>query len=295
MRTGRTFLLTLALLASATAAHAQGRVATRPSLTLAGAKAVATAAVVEAKRLNAPGGAIAIVDDGGHLLYMERLDNTFAAAAGVAEGKARTAALFRRPTKGIEDAIVGGRTTLLNVAEAPLQGGVPLVVNGVVVGAVGVSGAASADQDTELAVAAAKAMLTGAAQMDGDAGTASLTFLDNARVKDAFAKGAPLVEVTDYKIHASRRVEPGMAEIHERDTDIISVLEGRATLVTGGKVVAGKTTAPEEIRGASIDGGDVRTLAKGDVMVVPAGTPHWFRDVKGPFLYYVVKVSNGGQ
>jgi glc operon protein GlcG len=124
------------------------------TLTLSGAKTVAAAAVAEAKRLNAPGGAIAIVDAGGHLLYLERLDNTFRAAAGVAEGKARTAALFGRPTKGLEDAIVSGRTTLLNVAETPLQGGIPIVVGSVVVGAIGVSGAASADQDNQIAVAA---------------------------------------------------------------------------------------------------------------------------------------------
>lgn len=128
------------------------------TLTLDGAKQAAAAAVAEARRLNAPGGAIAVVDDGGNLLYLERLDDTFPAAAAVAIGKARTSALFRRPTKGLEDAIVAGRTTLLAVAEAPLQGGVPIVVKGVVVGAIGVSGAASAAQDTELAVAGAAAI-----------------------------------------------------------------------------------------------------------------------------------------
>jgi glc operon protein GlcG len=141
------------------ALQAQMQVVERPVLTLDGARTVAAAAVEEAKKLNAPGGAIAIVDDGGHLMYLERLDNTFAMAAPVAEGKARTAALFRRPTKGMEDAIIGGRTTLLNVAETPLQGGVPIVVNGVIVGAIGVSGAASADQDRMIADAAAGIML----------------------------------------------------------------------------------------------------------------------------------------
>ena len=83
-----------------------------------------------------------------------------------------------------------------------------------------------------------------------------------------------------------------MAEVHELDTDIIYVLDGTASLVTGGEVVDGKTTAPSEIRGASIRGGESRTLAKGDVLVVPNGTPHWFREVRGPFLYYVVKVTH---
>lgn len=144
-------------LLAALANTGMAQVVNRATLTLEGAKSAAGAAAMEAKRLNAPGGAIAVVDDGGHLLYLERLDNTFPAAANIAASKARTAALFRRPTKGMEDAIVSGRTTLLAVAEAPLQGGVPLIVNGVVVGAIGVSGAASADQDTEIAVAGAAA------------------------------------------------------------------------------------------------------------------------------------------
>ena len=80
-----------------------------------------------------------------------------------------------------------------------------------------------------------------------------------------------------------------MAEVHEKDTDILYVLEGSATLVTGGKVVDAKTSAPDEVRGARIDGGESRQLAPGDVVVVPAGTPHWFQAVPGPFDYYVVK------
>ncbi len=82
-----------------------------------------------------------------------------------------------------------------------------------------------------------------------------------------------------------------MAEVHTKDTDIIYVLEGKATLVTGGTVVEGKETGPEEIRGKEISGGDPRSIGKGDVIVVPAGTPHWFKEVNGPLLYYVVKVS----
>lgn len=277
----------LALALAPVPVHGQtGTVTTKPALTVEGARAVVRMARAEAARLSAPGGAIAVVDDGGRLMVLERLDGTFAAAAGIAEAKARTAALFRRPTKGMEDAIVGGRTTLLNVADAPLEGGVPLLVDGVIVGAVGVSGAASADQDNEIAVAAAATPLT-----PGENSLEVLS-LDPSTVATAFSRGAPLFEGPAYKIHASRRTEPGQAEIHTRDTDVIYVLEGRATLVTGGEVVDGRTIAPEEIRGASIRGGNARTLTKGAVLAVPAGTPHWFRDVTGPFLYYVVKVSN---
>lgn len=121
-----------------------------------------------------------------------------------------------------------------------------------------------------------------------------VTYIAGDRVTAAFMKGMPLLEVTGYKVHASRREAPGQAEVHERDTDIIHVLDGTATFVTGGTVVGGMTTAEDEIRGASIAGGETRTLGKGDFIVVPAGTPHWFREVRGVFLYYVVKVPNGG-
>ena len=124
----------------------------KATLTLDGAKKVAAAAVAEAKRLQAPSGAIAIVDEGGALLYLERLDNTFPAAATVAMEKARTAATFRRATSIFEDAIKGGRLALLGVdVMTPLQGGIPVVVDGVVVGAIGVSGAATAQQDDDIA------------------------------------------------------------------------------------------------------------------------------------------------
>jgi glc operon protein GlcG len=142
-----------ALFLVASAASAQ--VVEKKTLTLEGAKKVVAAATAEARRLGA-GGAIAVVDDGGHLLYLERLDGTFAAAASVATGKARTAAQFKKATKDFEEAVKSGRTSLVAVSEmTPLQGGVPLVVLGQVVGAVGVSGAMSAAQDEELARLAA--------------------------------------------------------------------------------------------------------------------------------------------
>jgi mannose-6-phosphate isomerase-like protein (cupin superfamily) len=118
----------------------------------------------------------------------------------------------------------------------------------------------------------------------------AVTFLAAADVEAAFAKGMPLVERDGYKVHASRRESDGQAEVHTKDTDILYVLEGTSTVVTGGEVVDPRTTAPEEIRGASIRGGASRKLAKGDVLIVPNGTPHWFREVTAPFLYYVVKV-----
>jgi glc operon protein GlcG len=127
-------------------------------LTLAGARAIAAAAEAEARRLNTTG-AIAVVDDGGNLLYLVRIDNTFPAGAAVATDKARTAATFRMPTRNLEDAVKSGRVSLVAVNEmTPLAGGIPITVDGQVVGAVGVSGAASAQQDEELAKVAAGAV-----------------------------------------------------------------------------------------------------------------------------------------
>lgn len=127
-------------------------------LTLDGAKQVIAAARAEARSKKAPGAAIAVVDDGGNLIALERLDHTFAAGAQISIGKARTAALFQKPTKVFEDVINKGRTAMTALADfTPLQGGVPIIVDGQVIGAIGVSGAASAQQDEEVAIAGANA------------------------------------------------------------------------------------------------------------------------------------------
>ncbi len=120
----------------------------------------------------------------------------------------------------------------------------------------------------------------------------SVTYFPGTQVSAAFAKGAVLFEGPGFMVHASRRDGAGQAEVHVKDTDVIHVLEGTTTFVTGGEVVDGKPIAPEEIRGASIRGGETRHLAKGDVIIVPNGVPHWFKEVPGPFLYYVVKVCD---
>jgi glc operon protein GlcG len=158
----KTRIASVALLALA--AHAQTIDA--KFLTLEGARTIIAGAAAEARRVNAPGGAIAVVDEGGHILAVERWNNTFPAASQISIGKARTAALFRKPTKLFEDAINHGRTAMTALPDAvltPLQGGLPIIIDGQFVGAVGVSGAASAQQDEELAMAGIK-FLTGGGQ-----------------------------------------------------------------------------------------------------------------------------------
>ena len=152
----RISMVVLIVLSAALLTNAQ--TVEKKALTIDGAKKVIAGAVAYAKKNNAPGGAIAVVDDGGNLMAVERLDGTFAAGANISIGKARTAALFKRPTKVFEDTIKNGRTSLIALPDAyftPLQGGVPITIDGQIVGGVGVSGAASAQQDEEIATAGA--------------------------------------------------------------------------------------------------------------------------------------------
>jgi glc operon protein GlcG len=275
-----------------TAAGASAQVVEQKGLTLEAAKRVIAAAVAEARRNNV-GGAIAVVDAGGHVVALERLDGTFAAGAEISIGKARTAALFRRPTSFFENVINGGRTAMAALPSlpdfTPLQGGVPIEVDGQVIGAVGISGAASAKQDEEIAILAAAAVEDRMMGAMVESEPAITTYLDHDMVAAAFAKGEPLLEVPGYKVHASRRDAPGIAEVHLWETDVIYVLDGEATFVTGGTVVEPNATEPGQIRGTVIEGGTEHHLAKGDVIVVPNNQPHWFKEVSAPFLYFVVK------
>ena len=120
----------------------------------------------------------------------------------------------------------------------------------------------------------------------------TVTIVPSAAVTEAFKKGAGFVESSELKINGGRRDGPGGAEVHGRDTDVFYILEGSAVLVTGGTVEGGKTTAPNEIRGTSITGGESHTVNKGDVVVIPRGLPHWFKEVpQVPLLYFVVKTT----
>jgi glc operon protein GlcG len=279
----------LILLSAALFANAQ--TVEKKALTIDGAKKVIAGAVAYAKKNNAPGGVIAVVDEGGNLMALERLDGTFAAGANISIGKARTAVLFKRPTKAFEDIIKNGRTAMVALPDAfftPLQGGVPITIDGQIVGGVGVSGAASAQQDEELALAGANVF----AEAKVSDNQPPVLFFDAKQVSTSFSSGAVLLDGTErhYMVHTSRRDKPGLAEIHALDTDIIYVLQGNATLVTGGTAVDAKQTEPNEMRGSRIEGGITRQLSKGEVIIVPNNTPHWFKDVNGEFLYYTIKV-----
>ncbi len=290
------------MLAFVVTSHAQ--IVEKKSLNLDGAKKAIAAAVDYAKKNNAPGGVIAVVDEGGNLMALERLDGTFAMGATISIGKARTAVLFKKPTRFFEELINKGRTAMTAVdGFTPLIGGIPIVVDGQVVGGIGVSGAASANQDEELALAGA-AVLSQSVKADPPSKSSSAadvsgapmmkaandaTFIDPKQVAAAFAKGQPLLETAGYKVHASRRVEPGQAEIHTLDTDVIYVVDGSATLVTGGRAIDTKEIAPNEIRGTKIEGGEEHQITKGEVIVIPNRVPHQFTAVTGELHYFVCK------
>lgn len=153
-------ILVSILIAGVITAHAELPV--KQVLTLEAAKKIAEAAEAEAVKRGATV-VIAIVDDGGHLILLERLDDTQVASVEVGIGKARTAAIFRRPSKVFEDQIRDGRVAALALTGAtPLQGGVPIIVDGKVIGAIGVSGnTPQEDEDIAIAGAAVTAAAVG--------------------------------------------------------------------------------------------------------------------------------------
>jgi len=125
---------------------------TKKALTLEAARQIAAAACEEAKR-NDWTMVICVVDDGAHLIYLERMDGTQIASVTVAQDKAATAVRFKRPTKVLEDAVAGGRLVVMKLGGAtPIEGGLPIVVGGEVIGAIGVSGGTS-PQDGQVAAA----------------------------------------------------------------------------------------------------------------------------------------------
>lgn len=285
-------VLFIALTCAALVGPVQAQLAEKKALTLEGAKKVIAAAVEEAKK-DSSGGVIAVVDDGGNLICLERLDNTFAAGANISIGKARTAAIFKRPTKAFEEIIKNGRTAMVALNDfTPLQGGEPITYEGQIIGAVGVSGAKSADRDEEMALTAANAFAM-IAKGKTDPPTPAVIYYDKDTVAASFARGAILFDGNNdrnYMVHTSKREQAGMAEIHTLDADVIYVLDGTATFITGGTIVDPKTTAPNEIRGTAILNGETRHLKKGDVIIVARNTPHWFQQIDGTFHYFVVKV-----
>jgi glc operon protein GlcG len=258
-----------------------------PALSAAEARRAADAVASEcARRGVSP--VCAVVDAGGDLIFIWRPDFAQVASIGVATDKARTAAIYRRPSKDFEDQASGGRGSALHLARAvPLQGGIPIVREGQVIGAVGVSGASSADEDQELALLGAQTL---SVHQNGSANGAA-AFFANGAVRAKFASGGLLLDAGAYKLDAGRREAPGEVEYHAHTVDVMRVVQGTARVVTGGEMVGARSVGDGEQRADSVRGGHAHELTEGDVLAIPAGVPHQFTRVSDPFLYFVVKVE----
>ena len=128
-------------------------------------------------------------------------------------------------------------------------------------------------------------LLTAAVLLGAAAETATATYADHEKV----AKGGSLVTAPDYTVQVLRRMAAGQVEVHEKETDIFYVTDGEATFVTGGTMIGGKVSRPNQLLGTDIQGGETHHLTKGDVIVIPAGVPHWFKQVPQSIQYFTVK------
>jgi quercetin dioxygenase-like cupin family protein len=122
------------------------------------------------------------------------------------------------------------------------------------------------------------------------AAESGVTYVEHDKVAAALAKGGPLVGAPDLLVSGSHRDKAGQVEVHDKETDVIYMVDGEATFVTGGTMIGGRVTKAGQSLGTDIKGGDTHHLTKGDVIVVPAGVPHWFKEVPNSVSYYVVKV-----
>jgi mannose-6-phosphate isomerase-like protein (cupin superfamily) len=121
-------------------------------------------------------------------------------------------------------------------------------------------------------------------------GADTATFISHDKVADALAKGASLTATKEYTVSGAHRTAAGQVEVHDKETDILYVMDGEATFVTGGTMVGGKMSKAGQWLGTDITGGQTHHLTKGDVVTIPAGMPHWFKEVPKSVSYFVVKV-----
>jgi mannose-6-phosphate isomerase-like protein (cupin superfamily) len=115
-------------------------------------------------------------------------------------------------------------------------------------------------------------------------------FIDHDKVAAAFMKGGNLVVAPDMTVLGSHRAVAGRVEVHDKETDVMYVIDGSANFITGGAMVGGKVSRPGQWFGTGITGGEMHHLTKGDMIIVPAGMPHWFKETTPQISYYVVKV-----
>ena len=119
----------------------------------------------------------------------------------------------------------------------------------------------------------------------------AVTYVPHDTVNTTMAKGGQIIGENGLIVLAQRR-GAGEVEVHENTNHVFIIVEGEATFVTGGTLVGPKNTAPGQIRAASVEGGKTYHLTKGDVITVPAKTPHWFKEVPTQTIaYYAVNLE----
>jgi quercetin dioxygenase-like cupin family protein len=134
------------------------------------------------------------------------------------------------------------------------------------------------------------ALLISAISLTASQAGSGVTYVGHDKVTAAMANGASLANGSDFAVSISRRTAPGQVEVHDKETDTFYVLDGSATFITGGTMVGGRVSRASQQVGTEITGGETHLLTKGDVISIPAGVPHWFKEVQQPFTYYLVKI-----
>src|ERR1700730_13073731 len=136
------------------------------------------------------------------------------------------------------------------------------------------------------------ALLTSAAAFLGAGVPAAVHYIDHDKVSATMAKGGPIVSDPGLLVLANRR-EAGPVEYHEHTNHIFIIVEGEATFITGGTMVGAKRTSPDQMTGTSIEGGETFHLSKGDVITIPAKTPHWWKEISTKTVgYYAINIES---
>jgi mannose-6-phosphate isomerase-like protein (cupin superfamily) len=134
-------------------------------------------------------------------------------------------------------------------------------------------------------------LLISAVSLSAAQSGSTVTYVAHDKVSALIAaNGGALANGTDFTVSIAKRTAAGEVEVHDKETDTFYVLDGSATFVTGGTMVGGKVSRANQQVGTDITGGETRHLTKGDVITIPAGVPHWFKEVQQPFTYYMVKI-----
>ena len=135
-------------------------------------------------------------------------------------------------------------------------------------------------------------LFTTALLMAADGVPTTVTYVPHDKVSATMVKGGQIIDDHGLIVLAQRRTA-GEVEVHEKTNHVFIIVEGEATFVTGGTLVGGKQTAPDQLRGSGVQGGQTHRLTKGDVITIPAKTPHWWKEVSTKTIaYYAVNMEN---